>query len=214
METSWYYHDGAHQRGPVSREQLVQILLDSPDPNRVPVWHPTLPDWKTSGSVQEISQYLPPPAPSARVPPPMPSPYLPPQAQVATLPVEEAEGIARLYRRLVLLVGLQLFLSFMFPISGSMATQSQTGVVALAILLVLLVLLGAIAVTAYQLTSLLGSNWAILWAIAMFIPCLNILFLLALSANAQSWCRRYGIKVGFLGPTTESIEELRRRAGQ
>jgi hypothetical protein len=34
--------------------------------------------------------------------------------------------------------------------------------------------------------------------------------LLALSASAQSWCRRHGVKVGLLGPIKESIEELRR----
>jgi hypothetical protein len=45
----------------------------------------------------------------------------------------------------------------------------------------------------------------------MFLPCINILTLLVLSSKAQSWCRRYGIRVGFLGPTKESIEELRRR---
>ncbi len=44
----------------------------------------------------------------------------------------------------------------------------------------------------------------------MFFPCLNFLVLLALSLVAQAWCKRHGIKVGFLGPTRKSIEELRR----
>jgi hypothetical protein len=45
----------------------------------------------------------------------------------------------------------------------------------------------------------------------MFLPCINIIGLLVLSSKAQAWCRQYGIKVGFFGPTKESIEELRRR---
>jgi hypothetical protein len=45
----------------------------------------------------------------------------------------------------------------------------------------------------------------------MFLPCINILVLLVLSSKAQAWCQRYGLRVGFLGPTKESIEELRRR---
>ncbi len=32
-----------------------------------------------------------------------------------------------------------------------------------------------------------------------------------LSSKAQAWCKQYGLKVGLLGPTTESIEDLRRR---
>jgi hypothetical protein len=45
----------------------------------------------------------------------------------------------------------------------------------------------------------------------MFLPCVSIIVLLVLSSKAQSWCKRYGVKVGLLGPTQESIEELRRR---
>jgi hypothetical protein len=76
---------------------------------------------------------------------------------------------------------------------------------------VLLVLLVVIAVTAYKLTRHLGEGLPVLWAIAMFLPCINIIGLLVLSSKAQAWCRQYGIKVGFFGPTKESIEELRRR---
>jgi hypothetical protein len=78
-------------------------------------------------------------------------------------------------------------------------------------LVVLLGVLVATAVTAYQLTSAMGSGPPIAWAIAMFLPCVSIIVLLVLSSKAQSWCKRYGVKVGLLGPTKESIEELRRR---
>ena len=51
----------------------------------------------------------------------------------------------------------------------------------------------------------------VLWAIAMFLPCINVISLLVLSAKAQAWCKQHGVKVGFFGPTKESIEELRWR---
>jgi hypothetical protein len=126
-------------------------------------------------------------------------------------PVKNAETTARLYRRLVLLVGLQILVSFArFP-----AILQERSIVALAIQLVgLVVALGvyvATAVTAYQLTRHLGESLPVLWAIAMFIPCINLITLLVISSRAQTWCRQYGIKVGLLGPTKQSIEDLRRR---
>lgn len=79
------------------------------------------------------------------------------------------------------------------------------------ILPVVIGLLVALAFTAYKLTSLLDAGVPILWALAMFIPCVNLITLMVLSSKAQIWCQRYGIQVGLLGPTKESIEDLRRR---
>jgi hypothetical protein len=123
---------------------------------------------------------------------------------------EDAEIIARLYRRLVLLVGLQILLSIL-RIPARAAGPLAASLFALVVLVGLLGVLVALGVTAYRLTRHLGERWPILWAIAMFLPCINILALLALSSQAQAWCRRHGITVGFFGPTKESIQELRGR---
>jgi hypothetical protein len=202
METIWFYQEGDQRRGPVSAEQLLAALGSAPNPSQVLVWHAGLAGWTAAGSVPEISQQLP---------PPLPLPSAPMDPRFRPVPVEEVEGVARLYRRLVLLVGLQLLLSFVqIPMAAvPEAQKAQVGVAVLAILLVVLV---AIAVTAYRLTLLMVEGSPVFWAIAMFLPCLNILMLLVLSSKAQDWCRRYGVKVGFLGPTQESIEELRRKA--
>jgi hypothetical protein len=204
METAWFFQEGDQRRGPVTGEQLVVALTSAPDPRRILVWHAGLPGWTAAGNVPELSQHLPPPLPA------VPLPHQAAQASPYRLvPVEEAEGIARLYRRLVLLVGLQILLGFaQLPMSAVPAEQRS--VVAMAIVGVLLVVLAALAVTAYQLTLLLDAGSPIVWAIAMFIPCINIIVLLVLSAKAQTWCQRYGIKVGFFGPTKESIEALRK----
>ncbi|HEY4595077.1 MAG TPA: hypothetical protein VIJ02_01650, partial [Thermoanaerobaculia bacterium] len=84
------------------------------------------------------------------------------------------------------------------------------GLLAIVILIAVIVAEVVIVGTAYKLARRLGSGTPVLWAVAMFIPCINILTLLALSSKATSWCRRHGIKVGLLGPTKESIEEIRR----
>lgn len=140
-------------------------------------------------------------AATARTPLTRPEPYV----------ADEAEAIAELYRRLVLLVGAQIFLGLFFNLL-SVAARGSAAVGFLA-LLALPVTIGIsifIAITAYKLSGRLQAGPPILWAIAMFIPCINIITLLALSATATSWCRRHGIKVGFFGPTKESIEEIRR----
>ncbi len=121
--------------------------------------------------------------------------------------VQNAEVIARLYRRLILLIGLQILLSIVWRF----LLVAGANLVALLVAIALLVSVIAIVVTAYKLAEEMGLGLPILWAVAMLVPCINILTLLVLSGKAQTWCRRYGIKVGFLGPTPESIEELRRR---
>jgi len=135
-----------------------------------------------------------------------------PNANVA-VPLDDAEVIARLYRRLVVLIGLQILLYVLVQTltagSRGSLTTAFLGLVAVAALFGIFI---TVAVTAYKLSARLGAGMPILWAIAMFLPCINIITLLALSSKAQTWCRQYGIKVGFLGPTPESIEEIRRRA--
>lgn len=148
--------------------------------------------WQDAGSVPEIRDWLPPPVPSA-------------------VPLDDAEAIAKLSRRLVLLVGLQLLVGFARVPIVVAAPSQLTVLVAVAVVVILLAILVATAVTAYKLAGHLGGGAALAWAIAMFLPCGNVIVLLVLSSKAQTWCRRYGIKVGLLGPTKENIEELRQR---
>lgn len=128
---------------------------------------------------------------------------------------DEAEAIAKLYRRLVLAVGGQLLLSLIANLMSATSNPGGgaavvVGLLAIVILIAVIVAEVVIVGTAYKLARRLGSGTPVLWAVAMFIPCINILTLLALSSKATSWCRRHGIKVGLLGPTKESIEEIRR----
>ncbi|HET9227287.1 MAG TPA: DUF4339 domain-containing protein [Thermoanaerobaculia bacterium] len=190
----WFYMEGSQRRGPVSFEELVSAVLSAPAPHRVPVWNEGMAQWGSAGQVSEISQRLPPA----------------PAGGGWSAPLEDAEAIAKHYRRLVLLVGAQLLLSGYFQGQGPEMSQGEA-VLALILLPVLLGVTVYLVSTAYRLARYLDAGVPVLWAVAMFIPCLNIIMLLVLSSKAQAWCRQYGIKVGFFGPTKESIEEVRRR---
>jgi hypothetical protein len=207
MDSPWFYGNAGQALGPVSLEELLGRLSAMPNPHGVLVWREGQGDWKEAGSVPEIGSRLPPPIPEA-----IPArPRLSAAAMAARLkPAEDAEVIARLYRRLVLLVGSELLLGLF---NGTMKEAAPSlkeitqGILAVG----LLTLIGFLVVTTYQLSARLDSGPPILWTLGMFLPCFNLLVLLALSLVAQGWCKRYGIKVGLLGPTRESIEELRRR---
>lgn len=132
---------------------------------------------------------------------------------------DRAESVATHYRNLVLAVGLQILLScgargFAGAVSG--AGTAGDGA---ALLVSFVALAGAVAVavfgayTAYRLAVALGEGMPWLWAIFLFVPCVSIVALLLLSSKATAWCKEHGIRVGLLGPTRESIEELRRRTG-
>ena len=195
MEANWYYFYG-ERRGPVAAEELIRLLSALPDPWNVRIWHEGMADWQAAGTVSEIASGLPPARPGS------------PGSVLGPSFFTEAEAIARHYRQLVLLVGVQLLAGYFRLPSQRQSTPSVLSAVASLVLFCILI---ALAVTAYKLTQLLGSKVPIVWAIVMFIPCVNILGLLALSSKAQAWCRQYGVKVGFFGPTKASIEELRQR---
>ena len=112
---------------------------------------------------------------------------------------EEEFDVALRYRRLVLLVGVQLLSQIPRFFVEDPPSDLQ----------MILVLVGmfsgfiasiAAAVTGYELSRDLNLGMSILWAIGLFVPLINILMLLAISSRAQNWCKERGIAVGFFGP--------------
>jgi hypothetical protein len=95
------------------------------------------------------------------------------------------------YRQLVLWVGVQILSFLGFLLFNSLA-------------LILVPALGAtiiaLAFYAFRTAEALGSSSALLWAVAMLIPFINIITLLVLSSKATEVCRASGVPVGFLGP--------------
>ena len=145
-----------------------------------------LPEWKEAAEISQVNARLPALDPSQ------------PARKKGILPVTfgEAERVARLYRRLVVLFGVGLILSV--PV-GRLPVGSGMAVVEVGALVVTLALFIGLLVTSYRLTTHLGSHSPVIWAIGMCIPLVNLFVLLAVSAKAQAWCKRHGIRVGLLG---------------
>jgi len=122
---------------------------------------------------------------------------------------------AAAYRRLVLAVLGQVAFgvtSRAVTITIRRAGADDTGgalVVSFGIFLIALVLLIGVAVNAYAVVTGMGLGKPVLWAVAMCVPCVNLIVLLLLNRRATAWCREKGIEVGLLGPTRESLERLR-----
>jgi hypothetical protein len=100
-------------------------------------------------------------------------------------------NLALSYRQLVLWVGAQIIISIGLLVFNSLSVILVPALVATTI---------ALAFYAYRTAEALGSSSAPLWAVAMLIPCINIVTLLILSSKATDVCRANGVPVGFLGP--------------
>jgi hypothetical protein len=100
-------------------------------------------------------------------------------------------NLAISYRQLVLWVGVQIPISLGLLVFDSLALILVPALVATII---------ALAFYAFRTAEALGSSSALLWAVAMLIPCINIITLLVLSSKATAVCRANGVPVGFLGP--------------
>ena len=198
MNTMWFY-DRNGRKGPVGTEDLIRALSDTKDPRRVKLWREGLPTWVEAGSIEEISTKLPPPVTSGSG-----TGFI---VDAANLPTDRIDAVAGSYRMLVLLVGAQLVVGLVLQLMAD-------PVIGLLLLLVLLVIAVMMAVSAYRVMDGLGSAIPVLWAVAIFIPLLNLLVLAAISSRAQSWCKSYGIKVGFLGPTPASLGRVRERTSK
>lgn len=100
-------------------------------------------------------------------------------------------NLAISYRQLVLWLGAQILISLGLLLFDSLAIILVPALAATII---------ALAFYAFRTAEALGSSSALLWAVAMLIPCINIITLLVLSSKATAVCRANGIPVGLLGP--------------
>lgn len=131
-------------------------------------------------------------------------PYKPPAAPLgdpAFVPSGvDLRSLVVSYRALVRWVGFQLLLA----VGGGIVLGALSGQAAVVVAWIRL--LGIIATSvmlilyAFRTASALGSSVPVIWAIAMFVPLLNLMTLLILSSRATKTCRAAGVPVGFLGP--------------
>ncbi|HEX5758194.1 MAG TPA: hypothetical protein VF121_03275 [Thermoanaerobaculia bacterium] len=116
----------------------------------------------------------------------------------------DVAGLALAYRQLVLWFGAQLVLSLAWLGLEPVAEGGAGAILAFGVSLGLLATAFALAYYAYRTATALGSKSGVLWAIAMLVPCVNMITLLVLSSKATQACRANGIPVGFFGPKVDA----------
>ena len=105
------------------------------------------------------------------------------------------------YRRLVLWVGVQILVALAGNLLIASLQPSLIAIVlSLANIAVVLATIVMLSIQAFRTAKALGSRVGVLWAIAMVMPLVNLITLLALSSKATRACRQAGIPVGLLGP--------------
>lgn len=113
----------------------------------------------------------------------------------------DVSALARAYRRLVLWFGAGLILVF-----AQLGLHSIPGEEFVRTLQELVEIVGVVAISlalayyGYRTAQTLGSTVAWVWGLAMLLPLLNLVTLLALSSKATRACRANGVPVGFFGP--------------
>jgi hypothetical protein len=130
-----------------------------------------------------------------------------PPKRLATF--DEAERVARLYRRFVLLIAVQwipLFLLVAGPPRGSVVAGEAS-----------LVLLGAFGfalvmtpITGYRLLKRLEVDSPGRLAGLMYWPLFSLFSLFVIAGQARQWGQRRGVAMGVAGPTRHALERLRQ----
>jgi hypothetical protein len=131
-----------------------------------------------------------------------------------TLSLDQIETVARLQRRLIGLIAAQ----WLLPLAIVMINILSPSVIALIpalLCLCLWVAAGrALPATARQLLACLEVDSPGQIAGLMGIPLVNLLTLVGWRSLTDRWGRAHGVNVGWLGPTPQSVKQLRRASRQ
>ena len=120
--------------------------------------------------------------------------------------------LAASYRRLVLWFGVQFVITIVGSLASFMTGENLLGVlISFAYFICIMITIVALAIYAYRTAAARGSRVPFLWAVALFIPLVNAITLLVLSAKATNACRKAGIPVGFFGPKIGTKAALSQR---
>lgn len=127
------------------------------------------------------------------------------QAAITSEHWDHLKSVASAYRLLILLFLLRIF--------GYVITQA-TQLPSTIQWPLSLVFAGVLAAAAYRLATLLRARLPLLWAVAMFLPLLNLLSLFFLSRQGTRFFQERGVRVGFFGPSTTALEKAEAEALQ
>ena len=139
-------------------------------------------------------------------------------SEPTSIELEQTLKVAESFRGVLVFFGMQYLISFGINAVGVVA-QAAPDAAPLVGFAVLGGVVGAIyclvmlLVSIYRCSTAMGSV-GILWVIAMFLPCLNLITLLAINSKAKTFLEKRGVKVGFVGPSPDEILRLERAVGR
>lgn len=124
----------------------------------------------------------------------------PPETSVA---FEEANAMARLYRRFVSLVVLQ-WITLLVVVLNPLDRSAVVATAAWAFLFAVV----ALPITGYKLLKKLGVDSPGRSAVFMYMPGFSLLYLVVLGSFARTWGKRHRVEMGWLGPTSAALHRM------
>ena len=213
----FYYSLNGQQQGPVSEDQLRQMVATGTLTPDTLVWREGMAEWQPLASVvtgisstvqcSVCKQMFPPDqtlAISGKIVCATCKPrFVQGLREGIGAPDQSLYAVALHQRRLILLFGIVLAL-YLTQAALMAVLPPIAPLFALAAYVTMLVSI----VSVYRLAKALGFT-AIVYAIAMFLPCIGLLTLLIVVSRATSALKRGGVKVGFLGVSRDDLNRLR-----
>jgi hypothetical protein len=213
----FYYSLNGQQQGPVSEDQLRQLVATNVITPETLIWKEGMADWQPLATVIPGFSSTIQCSVCKQVFPPDQTLTISGQVVCANCKPRFVQGMREgltgpnksLY--LIALNQRRLLLCFSVLI---LCNLGQIGMVAVMPALTMIFSIGSLValifsiVYVYRTAKALGFM-AILYALLMIIPCINLIVLLVVVSRATNALRQGGIKVGFFGASKETIEQLR-----
>jgi hypothetical protein len=216
----FFYNLNGQQQGPVSEEQLRQMVATGAISPETLVWREGMADWQPLASAVAGVTSTVRCSVCGQMFPPDQTLTISGKVVCANCKPKFVQGLregvvgqdASMYaialnqRRLIMAFGVQLV--FYFARIALLATAPAIGLIfSVGILGALLFMM----VYVYRLARAMG-QMGILYAIALVLPCIGWLILVMIVSRATSALKRAGVKVGFFGVSKETLEQLRMAA--
>jgi hypothetical protein len=215
----FYYSLNGQQQGPVSEEQLRQMVATGAIGPETLVWREGMADWLPVTSVVTGVTSTVRCSVCGQMFPPDQTLTISGKVVCATCKPRFVQGmregvvgqdgslyaIALNQRKLILAFGVQLI--FYFARVASVAVPPLALIFSVAILGTLMFMM----VYIYRLAKAMG-QMGFLYAIVLIFPCLGWLILVMIVSRATSALKRAGVKVGLFGVSKQTLEQLRTAA--
>jgi len=129
--------------------------------------------------------------------------------------VEKVRDAARALRlvNLVAIVAVLCWVVF-FRTGGTTENAGSPGLVRTIAAFGMVVTPALLALGAYRLSRNIDVGPPVLWAFGSILGCIGVLVVLRLCHYATQWFRKQGLKVGLLGPTSESLAAYEKAHAQ